>query len=107
MKQGGVLSPSQFSIHFDTLYNLSSCGHGCYIGTKFMGAFAYADDLVLLSPNLHGLRNMIKVCEAFSLDFDIVFNPSKSKMLLFDSTSDFAPLKMKREVIPIPKVKSI
>ena len=102
VKQGGVLSPILFSIYLDTLlHDLSSCGHGCYIGTNFMGAFAYADDLVLLSPNLQGLRNMIKVCEKFSLDYDIVFNPSKSKMLLFNATNDFVPLKMKGEVIPI------
>ena len=102
MKQGGVLSPILFSIYFETLlHDLSSCGHGCYIGNNFMVAFAYADDLVLLSPNLSGLRNMIKVCEQFSLDYDIVFNPSKSKMLLFNTENDFVPLKMKGEVIPI------
>ena len=44
---------------------------------------------------------MIKVCEQFSLDYDIVFNPSKSKMLLFNTENDFVPLKMKGEVIPI------
>ena len=44
---------------------------------------------------------MIKACEQFSLDYDIVFNPSKSKMLLFNTENDFVPLKMKGEVIPI------
>ena len=102
VKQGGVLSPTLFSIYFDTLLcELSSSGQGCYIGSKFMGAFAYADDLVLLSPNISGLRKMIKVCEKFSIDYDIVFNPSKSKMLLFNAANNFVPLKMRGEIIPI------
>ena len=60
VKQGGVLSPLLFSIYLDTLLcDLTSCGYGCYVGSKFMGAMAYADDIVLLSPNLNGLKTNV------------------------------------------------
>ena len=102
VKQGGVLSPLLFSIYLDTLLcELASCGYGSYIGNKFMGAMAYADDIVLLSPSLGGLRQMLKVCEKFSDDFDILFNPAKSKMLLFNAANDFHPLKMRGLAIPV------
>ena len=54
-----------------------------------MGAVTYADDITLLSPSVNGLKHMLKVCEQFSHDFDIEFNPGKSKMLLFNATPDF------------------
>ena len=28
-----------------------SCGVGCFIGVKFVGALAYADDIILLAPS--------------------------------------------------------
>ena len=82
---------------------MSSCGYGCYIGNAFMGAVAYADDIVLLSPTLYGLRKMLKVCESFSNNYDIEFNPSKSKMLLFNAPDVLHPLKMNGTVIPVSK----
>ena len=36
------------------------------------------------------LRQMLKVCEKFIHDFDITFNPGKSKMVLFNA-EQFSP----------------
>ena len=48
-----------------------------------MGAFAYADDLALLAPTRQAMHKMISVCQKFSKDFDITFNPSKSSAIYF------------------------
>ena len=52
VKQGGVLSPVLFTIYMDVLLQrLKDSGVGCYIGHAFAGAFAYADDIILLAPS--------------------------------------------------------
>ena len=52
-----------------------------------MGALAYADDLTLLCPSLHGLRSMLSTCESFGKEFDVKFNPKKSECILFQRKS--------------------
>ena len=49
VKQGGELSPVVFCVYLDELFHaLSAAKVGCYVGDIFVGALAYADDLVLL-----------------------------------------------------------
>ena len=83
VKQGGVLSPVLFCIYIDTLLiRLSKCGVGCFIGNFFVGALAYADDIVLIAPTPGAMRKLLSVCDDFASEFDIVFNASKSKFLV-------------------------
>ena len=107
VKQGGVLSPLLFTLYIDKLLSdLSKSGSGCYIGNVFMGAFAYADDIVLLSPSYSGLKSLLKVCEHFSDMFDIVFNASKSKLMVFNGTAeDLCPIFMNNNRIPISEAE--
>ena len=83
VKQGGVLSPVLFCVYInDLLINLSKCGAGCFIGSIFVGALAYADDVVLLAPTPSAMRKLLAVCDSFASDYDIVFNASKSNYLV-------------------------
>ena len=51
-----------FSIYYDELIaRLSSRRHGCRLSGKFVGALAYADDITLLYPSLHGLHEMVNI----------------------------------------------
>ena len=62
MKQGGVLSAILYCIYVDNLLlELSRSGVGCYIGLDFVGALAYADDIVLVAPNPAAMRILLKV----------------------------------------------
>lgn len=83
VKQGGVMSPVLFSVYLDDLLlRLSKLRVGCHIDNKFMGAFGYADDLVLLAPSLNATKTMLKACEQYADEYNIIFNPQKSKMIV-------------------------
>lgn len=89
VKQGGVLSPILFTVYIDTLLSrLESCGVGCYIGNTFMGALAYADDVVLMAPTKYAIQQMLKICSEFADDFHMSFNPLKSKHIIFSCGQD-------------------
>ena len=84
VKQGAVLSPVLFGLYIDELLvRLTKSGYGCWIGHRFCGAFSYADDVSLVAPNLHCLKMMCNVCNAYANEFSLTFNPSKCKLINF------------------------
>ena len=92
VKQGGVLSPILFFMYIDNLLEkLKDSGLGCHVGRTFAGAFAYADDIALVSLSLSGLRQMIQICEQYTIEYFIVFNPAKSKVMWLNSVSSDKP----------------
>jgi hypothetical protein len=83
VKQGGVLSPVLFCVYIDGLLTaLTGAGVGCFIGDNFVGALAYADDIVLLAPSASALRTMLAICDQYANEYSISFNASKSKCLV-------------------------
>ena len=57
VKQGGVLSPVLFTMYIDKLLiKLKNSGYGYYIGTKYMGSFSYADDIVIITLSQIAMR---------------------------------------------------
>jgi hypothetical protein len=87
VRQGAILSPVLFCVYFDTLVtSLAMTGLGCHIGSFFVGALAYADDLVLLAPSANAMRRMLRICEDYAVQFNVVFNGSKSKCLICPPT---------------------
>ena len=88
----GVLSSIFFPIYIDSLLQkLKDSGLGCHVGHTFAGEFCYADDLAFVSPSLSGLRQMIQICDLYAMEYSIVFNPVKSKLMLFNSVSSDNP----------------
>ena len=58
-------------------------GFGCWVNGNYHGIFGYSDDNLLLSPSLHGLQQMLSICEEFAIEHNLRFstdsNPSKCK----------------------------
>jgi len=82
VKQGGVISPILFCIYTDSLLcALHNSGVGCYTGHMFLGALAYADDIVLLAPTPSVMRTMLALCDNFADDLYIVISAKKSKCI--------------------------
>jgi len=47
----------------------------------FVGALAYADDLVLPTPSPTAMNKMLSICDEDAAEFSIKFNAKKSKWL--------------------------
>ena len=84
VKQGGVKSPVLFTVYLDKLLKiLKQRNIECKIGATYLGVFGYADDLTLLYPSISCLKEMLKICEDYASDYNIVFNAMKSKLTHF------------------------
>ena len=62
---------------------------GCSIGNVFLGGLGYADDVCLLSPNRGSMSIMLTICEDFSKEYDVVFNSSKSHLIIYDERREY------------------
>ena len=84
VRQGGILSPTLFSIYMDDLsFILSESGIGCLIDDLCINHVFYADDLCLMAPCAIALQELIGLCYEYSVDIDLNFNATKSYCVAF------------------------
>lgn len=84
VRQGGLTSPDLFNHYInDLIVELRSTNIGCHIGNVCVNNLSYADDMVLLSPSINGLRRLIAICERFSKDHGLKYNVLKTEMVVF------------------------
>ena len=84
VRQGGILSPTLFSIYMDDLsFILSESGIGCHIDDVCINHVFYADDLCLMASCAIALQELIGLCYAYSVDIDLNFNATKSYCVAF------------------------
>ena len=82
MKQGRILSPVLFTVYIDELLiTLQSSRLGCYIGNNFMATLGYADDVILISPTVSALKQMLKLCDKLGSECNVLFNTEKYQLL--------------------------
>ena len=103
VKQGGIVSPTLFTCYVDGLIqSLRSSGLGCTVGNTYVGCVSYADDIMLLAPNLCAIQGMIALCEKYADEHSIKFNGNKSKLIVFNSKHTVKPnVKVKGESVDV------
>ena len=108
VRQGAVLSPTLFSIYIDELFSiLKHSGYGCHINNYFYGLIGYADDLVLLSPDIFGLQQMLDITNNYLKSIGLKIsvdhiNPhkSKTKCIAFGYKQDPVSIKLGGTSLP-------
>ena len=63
--------------------DLKQSGYGCDIGDTFTGVLSYADDIILICPNLRGINGMLQIRAKFTETFSLTFNCKKSMCIKF------------------------
>lgn len=79
VKQGDPLSPLLFNLALDPIiYTLEEFGEGVAVGDgASLTSMAYADDLVLVSDNWHGMYRNLAILETLSQLTGLTPNPTK------------------------------
>jgi hypothetical protein len=79
IKQGGVLSPHLFAVYIDSISSkVQQCGTGCFVKSTSVSMLLYADDILLLSPSVSSLQQLLHVCKRELQILDMPINVKKS-----------------------------
>lgn len=83
---GGWTSPALFNLYINELIVALSSQHvGCHIDDICVNNFSYADDMVLLSASISGVRTLLRTCEVYAERHGLVYNVKKSQYLIFSA----------------------
>lgn len=79
------MSPILFCVYWvdELITCLIKLKAGCYIGHTFAGVLNYADDVTLLAPTYDTTMQMLRECEKFADNFDVLIIIAKSQTVLF------------------------
>ena len=91
VRQGSVLSPHFYNEYTDDLLrkieNVSE--YGTTLHGQYTGILMYADDIILMSPTISGLRKLIEQVTLISRENCINFNADKTEFCVSRSNSGF------------------
>ena len=83
IRQGSVLSALLFAVYMDDLSrDVLDNGVGCTIGDKKLNHILYADDIILLSPSVKSLQNLIDKCLNYFNHHHLTINSNKTKVMV-------------------------
>ena len=82
VKQGGILSPILFCLYIDELLiRINDSGLGCHIGHLSYAGLGYADDVTTLAPSMNASQKLMKICEDFGVEYNVIWNCGKTYCL--------------------------
>ena len=89
VEQGGVNSGDQFQlVNNKELLVTNSAGLGLNMGEISVGSIGVADDVALVSPQLHALQSLLNLSQSLTSSKCMVNVPEKTKLLLFQPKGD-------------------
>ena len=74
MRQGAVLLPFLFVVYVDEIDNLCDARLGAFV-------VLYADEILLMSPSITGLQNLLSACQELLDSLNMVINTKKSSCM--------------------------
>ncbi len=96
VRQGGVLSPHLFAIYVDDVINkVVKSKSSCLKRFTCISIFVYADDIILLSPSVSILQELISIVEEGLTLLDMCINAKKSDCIRFGPRHDVTCLALK------------
>ncbi|CAK1594090.1 unnamed protein product [Parnassius mnemosyne] len=109
VRQGGLTSPTLFNLYINGLIVALSSQHvGCHIDGVCVNNLSYADDMVLLSASVCGLRKLIRKCEEYACGHGLLYNVRKSQYMIFEAAGAKCPdniPQIKLNGVPLERVK--
>ncbi|XP_063530727.1 uncharacterized protein LOC134741765 [Cydia strobilella] len=87
---------------------LNSQHVGCQVDGVCVNNLSYADDMVLLSASVCGLRRLLRICEEYAVSHGLKYNVAKSQYMVFEAGSN-RPLHVPDVTLygtPLERVKS-
>jgi hypothetical protein len=79
IRQGGVLSPYLFAVYINSVIDEIQASHiGCHFGSLSCNVILFADDILLLSPSVSALQDLLYICESELAALDLSINAKKS-----------------------------
>ncbi|XP_063539546.1 uncharacterized protein LOC134748704 [Cydia strobilella] len=85
VRQGRLTSPTLFNLYINGLIEALSRTHvGCHVDGVCVNNISYADDMVLLSASVCGIRKLLKICEAYVTEHGLKYNVAKSQLMVFE-----------------------
>lgn len=82
VRQGGILSPYLFAIFIDDIIaKIEMSNLGCRYKHRPVSIIIYADDIILLSPSIEALQNMLHLCEIELAWLDMALSAKKSSCM--------------------------
>ena len=83
------MSPYLFALFIDDIVKLFVRNNiGCNLGFVCVSIFLYADDIILLTPSVEALQQMINLCEQQLSSLDMCLNAKKSLCMRFGPRYD-------------------
>jgi len=76
------------------LFTTQKFNIGCRVSGMFVGCLLYADDIILLSPSVTGLQEMLDSCYEVACSVSLQFNVHKCHCLVVGKMYKFAILPM-------------
>ena len=55
----------------------------CWLSDNDDKSHLHADDLLLLSPSIHGLEMLVETSESFASEYGVTFNAKKTECICF------------------------
>lgn len=102
VKEGCVLSPELFKVFINDLITaVNSAAAGVDLSFAMISCLLFADDLVMMSESLEGLKKQATALESWCTQNELMANVSKTKVMIMNTKDRFSDLTINGEVVEV------